>query len=148
MRITGLKTEVYQLRFPRPVYPAWTPGASWSSSEVSVFRVETDQGLVGIGAGVGSPAYVREVVAPRLVGQDPFATERITNILRDHGGPWLGHTSPWGVELALWDLIGKAASLTGNVADLRYVVCARSEVMRTDGDTVVVTARDMYPDPA
>ena len=111
MRITGITTEIYQLRFPRPVHPAWTPGATWSSSEASVFRIETDEGLIGIGAGVGSPAYVREIVAPRLVGQDPFETERITNILRDHGGPWLGHTSPWGIELAIWDLIGKAAGL-------------------------------------
>jgi L-alanine-DL-glutamate epimerase-like enolase superfamily enzyme len=111
MRITGLTTEIYQLRFPQPVYPAWTPGMGWSSSEVSVFRVETDEGLIGIGAGAGSPAYVRDVVAPRLVGQDPFETERITNILRDHGGPWLGHTSPWGIELAIWDLIGKCAGL-------------------------------------
>src|SRR5438105_15638473 len=106
MRITGVKTEVYQLRFPRPVYPAWTPGASWSSSEISVFRVETDEGLVGIGAGVGHPEYIRNIVAPRLVGQDPLATERITNILRDHGGPWLWNTSDWGIERALLDMNG------------------------------------------
>jgi len=111
MRITGVTTEIYQLRFPRPVHPAWAPGTSWSSSEASVFRIETDQGLVGMAAGVGSPAFVRDAIAPRLVGRDPFKTEQITNILRDHGGPWLGHTSPWGIELALWDLIGKAAGL-------------------------------------
>jgi L-alanine-DL-glutamate epimerase-like enolase superfamily enzyme len=111
MRITGITTEIYQLRFPQPVSPAWTPGASWSSSEASVFRIETDEGLVGMAAGVGCPAFVRDVITPRLVGQDPFNTEQITNLLKDHGGPWLGHTSPWGIELALWDLIGKAAGL-------------------------------------
>jgi len=111
MQITGITTEIYQLQFPRPVSPAWTPGASWSSSEASVFRIETDEGVAGVAAGVGSPAFVRDVIAPRLIGRDPFKTEQITNLLRDHGGPWLGHTSPWGVELALWDLIGKAAGL-------------------------------------
>jgi L-alanine-DL-glutamate epimerase-like enolase superfamily enzyme len=111
MRITGLTTEIYQLRFPRPARPAWAPGTTWSSSEAAVFRIETDEGVVGIAAGVGCPGFVRDVIAPRLIGQDPFETERITNILRDHGGPWLGHTSPWGIELALWDLVGKSAGL-------------------------------------
>lgn len=111
MRITGLTTEIYQLRFPQPVRPAWAPGTTWSSSEAAVFRIETDEGVVGIAAGVGCPSFVRDVIAPQLVGRDAFETERITNILRDHGGPWLGHTSPWGIELALWDLIGKSAGL-------------------------------------
>jgi len=111
MRITGLTTEIYQLRFPCPMRPAWAPGTTWSSSEATVFRIETDEGVVGIAAGVGCPNFVRDVIAPQLVGRDPFETERITNILRDHGGPWLGHTSPWGIELALWDLIGKSAGL-------------------------------------
>jgi L-alanine-DL-glutamate epimerase-like enolase superfamily enzyme len=111
MRITGITTEIYQLRFPRPMRPAWAPGTTWSSSEAAVFRIETDEGVVGIAAGVGCPSFVRDVIAPQLIGQDPFETERITNTLRDRGGPWLGHTSPWGIELALWDLIGKSAGL-------------------------------------
>lgn len=111
MRITNVTTDIYRLRFPNPVRPAWTPGAVWSMSEVAVFRIESDEGVVGMAAGVGPPHFVRDVVAPRLIGLDPFATERITNLLRDHGGAWLGHTSPWGIELALWDLVGKAAGL-------------------------------------
>ena len=111
MRITAITTEIYQLRFPEPVRPAWTPGATWASSEVAVFRIETDAGVTGMAAGVGPLPFIRDVITPRLIGQDPFATERLTNLLRDHGGPWLGHTSPWGIELALWDLIGKAAGL-------------------------------------
>ena len=137
MRITGVTTEIYQLRFPRPVHPAWVPGMSWSSSEASVFRIETDEGLVGMAAGVGSPAFVRDVIAPRLVGRDPFKTEQITNILRDHGGPWLGHTSPWGIELALWDLIGKAAGLSvsriwGQAADRILGYASTIEIRRPE----------------
>ena len=137
MRITGVTTEIYQLRFPRPVQPAWAPGTSWSSSEASVFRIETDEGVVGMAAGVGSPAFVRDVIAPRLVGRDPFKTEQITNILRDHGGPWLGHTSPWGIELALWDLIGKAAGLPvsriwGQAADRILGYASTIEIRRPE----------------
>ena len=52
---------------------------------------------------------MRERVAPRLVGQDPFAVERHTETIRNLGGPWLNHPIPWGLELALWDVVGKAA---------------------------------------
>src|SRR5215472_200941 len=137
MQITGITTEIYQLQFPRPVSPAWTPGASWSSSEASVFRIETDEGVAGVAAGVGSPAFVRDVIAPRLIGRDPFKTEQITNLLRDHGGPWLGHTSPWGIELALWDLIGKAAGLPvsriwGRAADKILGYASTIEIRRPE----------------
>lgn len=43
-------------------------------------------------------------------------------------------------------LAAKAAALTPDVDRLRYVVCARSEVTRAAGDTVVVTAADIFPD--
>jgi L-alanine-DL-glutamate epimerase-like enolase superfamily enzyme len=137
MRITGVTTEIYRLRFPRPVHPAWAPGTSWSDSEASVFRIETDEGVVGMAAGVGSPAFIRDVIAPRLVGFDPFQTEQITNILRDHGGPWLGHGSPWGIELALWDLIGKAAGLPvsriwGRAADKILGYASTIEIRRPE----------------
>ncbi|MEO6080373.1 MAG: mandelate racemase/muconate lactonizing enzyme family protein [Steroidobacteraceae bacterium] len=69
----------------------------------SFVEVHTDQGLIGIGP------PVTEADLPRLktlvVGQDPFnievlATRLIATNLR--GGP--------SVEIALWDLIGKAAN--------------------------------------
>ena len=44
--------------------------------EFSFFKgnedVETDTGLVGYGAGHGSPEAVRDRVAPKRIGQDPF----------------------------------------------------------------------------
>lgn len=46
-------------------------------------------------------------------------------------------------------LTAKAASVTGDVDQLRYIVCARSEVVIPDGsDTLTITARDIFPDPA
>lgn len=44
-------------------------------------------------------------------------------------------------------LIAKAAGLTAEVDRLKYIVCARSEVVRGDDQTMVVTAADLYPDP-
>jgi uncharacterized protein len=43
-------------------------------------------------------------------------------------------------------LAAKAAALTDSVADLQYLICARSEVTHADPDTAVVTASDIFPD--
>lgn len=43
-------------------------------------------------------------------------------------------------------LARKAAVLTPDVAGLRYAVCARDTVERTDPDTLVVTAKDIFAD--
>lgn len=45
-------------------------------------------------------------------------------------------------------LIAKAAALTDDVDRLTYIVGARSEATRADEDTIVVTAADIFPDPA
>ena len=84
----------------------YTVGAGWKNW--LFVRVHTDEGLTGIGSGVGSPDFVTNMIAPRLVGQDPFLFERHTDTLRNTGGPWLGHPIVWGIEMALWDLLGKA----------------------------------------
>jgi uncharacterized protein len=43
-------------------------------------------------------------------------------------------------------LAAKAVSLTESVDQLRYIICARSSVIRADPDTEVVTAADIFPD--
>jgi hypothetical protein len=45
-------------------------------------------------------------------------------------------------------LIAKAAALTEDVDRLTYIVCARSEITRTDDDTVAVTAADIFAFPS
>ncbi len=68
----------------------------------SYCEVHTDQGLVGLGGGF-SPALL-EGFKNQIVGKDPFEIERLStqiNSGRQRGGA--------AVEVALWDLIGKAA---------------------------------------
>jgi hypothetical protein len=43
-------------------------------------------------------------------------------------------------------LAAKAAALTDSVDQLRYIICARSEVTRADPETTVITAADIFPD--
>ena len=50
-------------------------------SDATLIRVETDSGLTGIGAALGSPPIVAAIVqhelAPEVVGEDPMFSERI-----------------------------------------------------------------------
>ena len=50
-------------------------------SDATLIRVETDYGLTGIGAALGSPPIVAAIVAhelaPEVVGEDPMFSERI-----------------------------------------------------------------------
>ena len=79
-----------------------------------VVRLVTDEGLSGYGVVERTKTFVRPVfdfLAPYLVGEDPTQVERTMLKIRRLGG-----FKPWGkavstVEVALWDLAGKAAGL-------------------------------------
>jgi galactonate dehydratase len=79
-------------------------------------RVYTDEGVVGNGecihGGAGCPAAVRSF-RPLLVGEDPLDVERLFEKLRRahlFNGALAGATvtAMSGVEIALWDLAGRA----------------------------------------
>ena len=68
-------------------------------------EVRTDEGLVGIGPAV-DPGLL-PAIEKVLVGEDPFDTERHAGALRYYAaGP--AYRGAAGVDIALWDLIGKA----------------------------------------
>ena len=50
-------------------------------SDATLIRVETDTGLVGLGAALGTPpivvAIVEHELGPEVVGEDPLFSERI-----------------------------------------------------------------------
>jgi len=77
----------------------------------AIVEIYTDQGLVGIGPGIG-PATL-PAIKTYLIGKDPFDVNRHTAMMyggRREGGIGGGGQRPTGVEIALWDLIGKAAN--------------------------------------
>lgn len=90
-------------------------------------KVETDSGLYGIGEAFtyGSPLeaarqIVEQQLAPVLIGENPAAIEQLwqkmywRNIASGRTG--LVFSCIGGVDIALWDLLGKSAGLS--VADL------------------------------
>jgi L-alanine-DL-glutamate epimerase-like enolase superfamily enzyme len=107
-KITDIR--VIQLRTIREVgsiEPAWNPGAAtrYTVGGGSVLEVRTDQGLTGIGPGIDEALLA--AVKAQLLGKDPFDTEEHAARLRYYaaGASYRGGAN---VDLALWDLIGKA----------------------------------------
>src|SRR2546423_13056948 len=79
-------------------------------------RLRTDTGLTGVGEASlewqerAVQVLLHEWVEPRLLGRDPFDIEAIAGgLIRDQyqGGSTV-LTAISGVEIALWDLVGKA----------------------------------------
>lgn len=92
-------------RHSLPLEPAFR--AAWDSRprdgfEVSIVRIATSDGLVGIGAGPAMPGI--EDYLELFTGQDPLDLERHNAVLANidfHAG------RPWPLDIALWDLAGK-----------------------------------------
>ena len=86
-------------------------------------RLYTDEGLVGLGetfmGAAAVEAYLHEWVAPKLLDQDPLAIESrnrdITGYLgwRGSGVETRGNSA---VDIALWDIFGKAANMPVHTA--------------------------------
>jgi L-alanine-DL-glutamate epimerase-like enolase superfamily enzyme len=80
----------------------------------TVVRLVTDAGISGWGQAEASKAYLKPHVLfyrERVLGEDPTDVERVMLKIRN-----LGAFKPWGsavsaIEVALWDLAGKAAGV-------------------------------------
>ena len=81
-------------------------------------RLRTDEGLTGLGetfmGAAAVEAYIHESAAPRLIGRDPIQIEAINKNLINYLG-WRGTgvetRGNSAIDIALWDLFGKAAGL-------------------------------------
>jgi L-alanine-DL-glutamate epimerase-like enolase superfamily enzyme len=79
-----------------------------------VVRITTDEGISGLGEVESSKSYLKPHVLfykPYILGEDPTNVERVMLKIRR-----LGSFKPWGsavsaIEMALWDIAGKAAGV-------------------------------------
>jgi L-alanine-DL-glutamate epimerase-like enolase superfamily enzyme len=99
----------------------------WGAMEVSVkggivVRVTTDEGLVGYGEAGFSAEYfptvgpvVNQQLAPLLIGEDPLDATALWQRMFDATHMWgrrgVETYAVSGVDIALWDLLGKIAGL-------------------------------------
>ncbi|MBO0826950.1 MAG: mandelate racemase/muconate lactonizing enzyme family protein [Streptosporangiales bacterium] len=112
MRITGIEATPVAVPFHED--ERWAFGARQGMVSILV-TLRTDEGPVGLGEAAAYPSAdivlaVLRSIEPLVVGEDPFAVERImkrVNVV----GTWhhVKSTSPaiGAVEMACWDVVGK-----------------------------------------
>ncbi|MDT1063624.1 mandelate racemase/muconate lactonizing enzyme family protein [Paracoccus sp. CPCC 101403] len=112
MKIAGIRTHLLEHRLDVPFESA---SMRFDRRAHVLVEVECDDGTVGWGECLGPArpnAAVVAAYAPWLIGQDPLATERhwatLYNALRDQGQRGLTITALSGLDMALWDIKGKA----------------------------------------
>ncbi len=111
MKIESIDAWLAHHPLPEAFYPSWIPGYPQTRNSCLIVRVRTDEGIDGWAAGVGfldEAKGIPSVLRPFLMGRDPFQVENFVQIARS--GYFLGYKL-WFVEVALWDIIGKAAGL-------------------------------------
>ena len=96
---------------PGPFRPSWARGRLQPNVLFVLVELDTDEGVTGITtahAGLEAAVAMHRFVAPYWLGEDPTQVERLVGVLRDAEilGPPM-----YCLEVALWDIIGKLASL-------------------------------------
>ena len=106
MKITGIETYLMN---------AASNGGGWQSRNWLFVKVQSDEGVYGIGESSGWPRVVQTAIqdlTPILIGADPMQIEAIVQGLHvammGHGMTGVvGSGAISGIEMALWDLKGK-----------------------------------------
>jgi L-alanine-DL-glutamate epimerase-like enolase superfamily enzyme len=125
MKITGL--EVYILRAPDTGRPHWVSNFIVPRANEILVRMRTDEGLEGIGIATSytpieaAVAAFRSGIADLVLGMDPLAPEQVYQKLFALTWSRLASEKKWAreaiirissaVDIACWDLVGKAAKL-------------------------------------
>jgi len=79
------------------------------TSKAPIIKIDTNQGIYGLGEvrDAGSPKYAL-FLKSRLLGKNPCNVEQLFKMIRQFGGHGRLGGGVSGVEMALWDLAGKA----------------------------------------
>jgi D-galactarolactone cycloisomerase len=105
VRISGIRLQRLRVPLDPPFPAAWDP-VPRTTFDVTLVRVETDEGVVGVGSGDTMDGF--EAFEHLFVGQDPLAIARHVRVLETidfHAGRY------WPLEAALWDVMGQVAEL-------------------------------------
>ena len=120
VRITSIETIPVHRADPSRVPDSRQPRLSSRSRLSVILKVHTDEGMTGLGEVSCTPVWsgedhvtpahiIADFLEPALVGEDPRDIERLTAKMRRAvaGHPF----TKSGIEIALWDILGKAAGL-------------------------------------
>ena len=119
MKITAVQT--FSLRYDMPYALTYARG-EYAAREALLVKVLTDDGAVfgwGESAMWGGPhavtaAVIEREIAPLILGQDPrrpeFLWEKVFQETYYHGRRGILVAALSGVDIALWDILGKCAA--------------------------------------
>jgi L-alanine-DL-glutamate epimerase-like enolase superfamily enzyme len=117
MKIKAIEPIVLKIPFTSGAASPGFGDKPWTSYDMLVVRVETEEGIVGWGEawgyGIipGTKATLEQVVAPHFIGRDAsnFARlfEEVRHKLHLFGRNGTINFSLAGIEIALWDILGK-----------------------------------------
>jgi D-galactarolactone cycloisomerase len=117
MKITDVQT--LRLRAPVPIDgQVFSRSGVRSTRSATLVRIDTDEGIYGLGSASGNgeliEAIVGKVLKPLLLGMDPTDIDTIWDKAYVRGGHkefgtrGIGVVALSGVDIALWDILGKA----------------------------------------
>ena len=115
MRITGV--EGFNLKSTLERSFGWSNG--WlSHRSIDVLKIETDEGITGWGEGYVGPggSVVKQLFEDLLVGADPmnrvgFWQQMFSRVYNGNAYGGFGGSAISAVDIALWDIAGKATGL-------------------------------------
>ena len=157
MKITSVTTTPLLVPYKRPYY--WAQGVI-HGAEVLLVTVETDAGVTGYGESIATPnaaavaGFLKQAGA-MCVGQDPFQNARLMQdayhglfqALGTCSAPRFGGQVLAGLEMALWDVMGKSVDrpvhqlLGGAVRDeISYFGFAMGETAQEVAEDAAVLA--------
>ncbi|HYJ68197.1 MAG TPA: mandelate racemase/muconate lactonizing enzyme family protein [Nocardioidaceae bacterium] len=105
MKITDVRLDRLRLPLDPPFRAAWDPTPR-DRFDATVVRVETDEGVTGIGSGDTMNGF--DAYRHLFVGTDPLQIMRQVRTIETinfHAGRF------WPLEAALWDIVGQVAGL-------------------------------------
>jgi len=166
MKITRIRARVFEWKGetvpPKAHFCTNAMDALWDRGDAmqsfrfhgwTVIEVETDAGLTGIGNVALAPRVAKTIVdqhlAPLIIGQDPFDYEYLWQRMYRSTLAWgrrgIGMAAISGVDIALWDLMGKALDkpvfklLGGRTKE--KIPCYASKLYHDDLDTMQAEAQ-------
>jgi L-alanine-DL-glutamate epimerase-like enolase superfamily enzyme len=112
MKITGVRTRIYEAEMQRWLGDANNPGG-WRRMTSVIVSIDTDEGISGISlGGAGTISHIHGLVNGLLVGKDPRGVRGLWQKMNDEvfkaGNRGIAGDAVASIDVALWDLKAKA----------------------------------------
>ena len=116
MKVTDVTCHILQSKVEQPFVSA--RGWVYSTRASCIVEISTDEGITGWGECYGPAAVNKALIETqyraRVIGRDPFDVEVVWedlyNRIKDYGAQGFSITALSGIDIALWDVIGRAVN--------------------------------------